>query len=302
MKKFKFILVAAMAVATLFSCKKDDDKPAPVPVPKPTPEALKTVAEAKTDDKEKTYTVRLQNTTGAFVMGYNDLTLTVVDASGKEVAVEAATFTPWMDMFKGDSKGGFTKEIMHTHTCPHTALAKEGNVWKSQALFQMVTGPSGVWFGTITFKVAGKDYELKRLDFEVKPQTNKALGKVRDFRVFTEGGNPKGQKHIYALIAPAQPKVGENEIALGIWKMESMKNFPKVTDWTVEVSVKAKDGTEVLSTTTLRYERDFYRGKVSYPKAGAYTLSYTLKDAQGNAIQPKNNDGVDTTLGTEIQF
>jgi len=215
--------------------------------------------------------------------------------------VEAATFTPWMDMFKGDSKGGFTKEIMHTHTCPHTALAKEGNVWKSQVLYQMVTGPSGVWFGTITFKVAGKDYELKRLDFEVKPQTNKALGTVNRFRLFSEA-KPKGQAHLYALVAPESPKVGENEIALGIWKMESMKNFPKVTDWTVEVSVKAKDGAEVLSTATLRYERDFYRGKVSYPKAGAYTLSYTLKDAQGNAIQPKNNDGVDTTLGTEIQF
>jgi hypothetical protein len=297
MKKFKYILVAAMAVATLFSCKKDDDKPAPVPVP--TPEAPKTVAEAKTDDKEKAYTVRLQNTTGAFVMGYNDLTLTVVDASGKEVAVEAATFTPWMNMFKGDGKGGFIKEVDFTHTCPHTALAKEGNVWKSQALFQMVTGPSGVWFGTITFKVAGKDYELKRLDFEVKPQTNKALGTVNRFRLFS---GDKGQMHLYALVAPESPKAGENEIALGIWKMENMKNFPKVTDWTVEVSVKAKDGTEVLSTTTLRYERDFYRGKVSYPKAGAYTLSYTLKDAQGNAIQPKNNDGVDTTLGTEIQF
>lgn len=297
MKKFKYILVAAMAVATLFSCKKDDDKPAPVPVP--TPEAPKTVAEAKTDDKEKAYTVRLQNTTGAFVMGYNDLTLTVVDASGKEVAVEAATFTPWMNMFKGDGKGGFIKEVDFTHTCPHTALAKEGNVWKSQALFQMVTGPSGLWFGTITFKVAGKDYELKRLDFEVKPQTNKALGTVNRFRLFS---GDKGQMHLYALVAPESPKAGENEIALGIWKMENMKNFPKVTDWTVEVSVKAKDGTEVLSTTTLRYERDFYRGKVSYPKAGAYTLSYTLKDAQGNAIQPKNNDGVDTTLGTEIQF
>lgn len=299
MKKFKYILVAAMAVATLFSCKKDDDKPAPVPVP--TPEAPKTVAEAKTDDKEKAYTVRLQNTTGTFVMGYNDLTLSVLDASGKEVALEAATFTPWMNMFKGDGKGGFIKEVDFTHTCPHTALAKEGNVWKSQALFQMVTGPSGVWFGTITFKVAGKDYELKRLDFEVKPQTNKALGTVNRFRLFSEA-KPKGQAHLYALVAPESPKVGENEIALGIWKMESMKNFPKVTDWTVEVSVKAKDGAEVLSTATLRYERDFYRGKVSYPKAGAYTLSYTLKDAQGNAIQPKNNDGVDTTLGTEIQF
>ena len=297
MKKFKYILVAAMAVATLFSCKKDDDKPAPVPVP--TPEAPKTVAEAKTDDKEKAYTVRLQNTTGTFVMGYNDLTLTVVDAAGKEVALEAATFTPWMNMFKGDGKGGFIKEVDFTHTCPHTALAKEGNVWKSQALFQMVTGPSGVWFGTITFKVAGKDYELKRLDFEVKPQTNKALGTVNRFRLFS---GDKGKMHLYALVAPDSPKAGENEIALGIWKMENMKNFPKVTDWTVEVSVKAKDGTEVLSTTTLRYERDFYRGKVSYPKAGAYTLSYTLKDAQGNAIQPKNNDGVDTTLGTEIQF
>ena len=299
MKKFKYILVAAMAVATLFSCKKDDDKPAPVPVP--TPEAPKTVAEAKTDDKEKAYTVRLQNTTGTFVMGYNDLTLSVLDASGKEVALEAATFTPWMNMFKGDGKGGFIKEVDFTHTCPHTALAKEGNVWKSQALFQMITGPSGVWFGTITFKVAGKDYELKRLDFEVKPQTNKALGTVNRFRLFSEA-KPKGQAHLYALVAPESPKVGENEIALGIWKMESMKNFPKVTDWTVEVSVKAKDGAEVLSTATLRYEHDFYRGKVSYPKAGAYTLSYTLKDAQGNAIQPKNNDGVDTTLGTEIQF
>ena len=289
MKKFKYILVAAMAVATLFSCKKDDDKPASKPTP--------TVPEAKVD----VYTVRLESSTGTFVMGYNDLTLSVLDASGKEVAVEAATFTPWMEMFKGDGKGGFSKELMHTHTCPHTALAKEGNVWRSQALFQMVTGPSGVWFGTITFKVAGKDYELKRLDFEVKPQTNKALGTVNRFRLFSEA-KPKGQTYLYALIAPAQPKAGENEIALGIWKMENMKNFPKVTDWTVEVSVKAKDGTEVLSAATLRYEHDFYRGKVSYPKAGAYTLSYTLKDAQGNAIQPKNNDGVDTTLGTEIQF
>ena len=234
-------------------------------------------------------------------MGYNDLTLTVVDAAGKEVAVKAATFTPLMDMFKGDSKGGFTKEIMHTHTCPHTALAKEGNVWKSQALFQMVTGPSGVWFGTITFKVAGKDYELKRLDFTVVEQTNKALGKVHNFRVFTEGGNPKGQKHIYAVIAPEHPKVGENDLVLGIWKMQSMESFPEVEGLTVGVAVKDAAGKE-LSTTTLSYKDKFYRGKVTYPKAGAYTLSYTLKDAQGNAIQPKNNDGVDTTLGTEIQF
>ena len=298
MKKFKYILVAAMAVATLFSCKKDDDKPAPVPVP--TPEAPKTVAEAKTDDKEKTYTVRLQNTTGTFVMGYNDLMLSVVDASGKEVAVEAATFTPWMDMFNKNDKGEYDKNsIMHTHTCPHTALAKEGNVWKSQVLFQMVTGPSGVWFGTITFKVAGKDYELKRLDFEVKPQTNKALGTVNRFKLFS---GDKGQMHLYALVAPTSPKVGENEVALGIWKMETMKNFPKVTDWTVEVSVKAKEGTEVLSTATLRYERDFYRGKVSYPKAGAYTLSYTFKDAEGKTIQPQDNDKKDISVATEIQF
>ena len=298
MKKFKYILVATMAVATLFSCKKDDDKPAPVPVP--TPEAPKTVAEAKTDDKEKTYTVRLQNTTGTFVMGYNDLMLSVVDAAGKEVAVEAATFTPWMDMFNKNDKGEYDKSsIMHTHTCPHTALAKEGNVWKSQVLFQMVTGPSGVWYGTITFKVAGKDYELKRLDFEVKPQNNKALGAVGRFRLFS---GDKGQMHLYALVAPTSPKVGENEVALGIWKMETMKNFPKVTDWTVEVSVKAKGGTEVLSTATLRYERDFYRGKVSYPKAGAYTLSYTLKDAQGKTIQPQDNDKKDISVATEIQF
>ena len=297
MKKFKYILVAAMAAVTLFSCKKDDDKPAPVPVP--TPEAPKTVAEAKTDDKEKTYTVRLQNTTGTFVMGYNDLMLSVVDAAGKEVALEAATFTPWMNMFKGDGKGGFIKEVDFTHSCPHTPLAKEGNVWKSQALFQMKTGPSGVWFATITFKVAGKEYELKRLDFEVKPQPNKALGTVNRFKLFS---GDKGQVHLYALVAPESPKAGENEIALGIWKMQNMQNFPQVTDWVVEVKVSEKGSTAAISTATLRYERGFYRGKVTYPKAGEYTLSYTLKDAQGKAIQPQDNDKKDISIATTIQF
>ncbi len=293
MKKIKNILVAAMAAVALVSCSKDDKKEEK-PV---TPVAPKTVAEQKVD----TYKVRLQSPTGTFVMGYNDVSLSVVDATGKEVAVEAATFTPWMDMFKGDDKGGFSKEIMHTHTCPHTALAKEGNVWHSKVLFQMKTAPSGVWFAKVTFKVGGKEYKTDRLDFTVVEQTNKALGKVRNFRVFTEGGNPKGQKHIYAVIAPEQPKVGENDLVLGIWKMQSMESFPEVEGLTVEVAVRDATGKE-LSTTTLSYKDKFYRGKVTYPKAGAYILAYTLKDAQGNVVQPKNDEKVDTTIATEIQF
>lgn len=297
MKKFKYITMAALAIVSLLSCsKKDDDKPTP-PVPPTPPTQLKTVAETKVD----TYTVRLQNTSGTFVMGYNDVTLSVTDASGKEVDLQAATFTPWMDMYKGDGKGGFSKEIMHTHTCPHTALAKEGNVWKSQALFQMMTAPSGVWFGKVTFKVGGKEHKTDRLDFTVVEQTNKALGKVRNFRVFTEGGNSKGQKHIYAVIAPEHPKVGENDLVLGIWKMQSMESFPEVEGLTVGVAVKDAAGKE-LSTTTLSYKDKFYRGKVTYPKAGTYILAYTLKDAQGNLVQPKDDKKVDTTIATEIQF
>ena len=297
MKRFKYITMAALAIVSLLSCsKKDDDKPTP-PVPPTPPTQLKTVAETKVD----TYTVRLQNTSGTFVMGYNDVTLSVTDASGKEVDLQAATFTPWMDMYKGDGKGGFSKEIMHTHTCPHTALAKEGNVWKSQVLFQMMTAPSGVWFGKVTFKVGGKEHKTDRLDFTVVEQTNKALGKVRNFRVFTEGGNSKGQKHIYAVIAPEHPKVGENDLVLGIWKMQSKENFPEVEGLTVGVAVKDATGKE-LSTTTLSYKDKFYRGKVTYPKAGTYILAYTLKDAQGNLVQPKDDKKVDTTIATEIQF
>jgi len=293
MKKIKNILVAAMAAVALVSCSQDDKKEEKPVIPV----APKTVAEQKVE----TYTVRLQSPTGTFVMGYNDVSLSVVDATGKEIAVEAATFTPWMDMFEGDGKGGFSKKIMHTHTCPHTALAKEGNVWHSKVLFQMKTAPSGVWFAKVTFKVGGKEYKTDRLDFTVVEQTNKALGKVRNFRVFTEGGNPKGQKHIYAVIAPEQPKVGENDLVLGIWKMQSMESFPEVEGLTVEVAVRDATGKE-LSTTTLSYKDKFYRGKVTYPKAGAYILAYTLKDAQGNVVQPKNDEKVDTTIATEIQF
>ena len=293
MKKFKYILAAAVAAVALVSCSKDDKKEEKPVIPV----APKTVVEQKID----TYKVRLQSPTGTFVMGYNDVSLSVVDATGKEIAVEAATFTPWMDMFEGDGKGGFSKKIMHTHTCPHTALAKEGNVWHSKVLFQMKTAPSGVWFGKVTFKVGGKEHKTDRLDFTVVEQTNKALGKVHNFRVFTEGGNPKGQKHIYAVIAPEHPKVGENDLVLGIWKVQSMESFPEVEGLTVGVAVKDATGKE-LSTTTLSYKDKFYRGKVTYPKAGEYTLSYTLKDAQGKAIQPQDNDKKDISIATTIQF
>lgn len=285
--------MAALAIVSLLSCsKKDDDKPTP-PVPPTPPTQLKTVAETKVD----TYTVRLQNTSGTFVMGYNDVTLSVTDTSGKEVPVEEATFAPRMEMYK--KEGENSKVVDFTHTCPHTALAKEGNVWKSQALFQMMTDTTGSWYGIVAFKVRGEEKRIDRLDFVVKPQTNKALGTVNRFVLFS---GDKGQMHLYALVAPESPKVGENEIALGIWKMENLQNFPRVTDWTVEVSVKSKEGTVVLSTATLRYERDFYRGKVFYPKAGEYTLSYTLKDAQGKTIQPQDNDKKDVSIATTIQF
>ena len=103
------------------------------------------------------------------------------------------------------------------------------------------------------------------------------------------------------MIAPEQPKVGENDLVLGIWKMQSMESFPEVEGLTVEVAVRDATGKE-LSTTTLSYKDKFYRGKVTYPKAGAYILAYTLKDAQGNVVQPKNDEKVDTTIATEIQF
>lgn len=65
MKRFKYITMAALAIVSVLSCsKKDDDKPTP-PVPPTPPTQLKTVAETKVD----TYTVRLQNTSGTFVMG-----------------------------------------------------------------------------------------------------------------------------------------------------------------------------------------------------------------------------------------
>ena len=290
MKKFKYILVAAMAAVTLFSCKKDDDKPAPKPTP--------TIPEAKVG----AYTVRLESSTGTFVMGYNDVSLSVVDAAGKEVAVEAATFTPWMDMFEGDGKGGFSKKIMHTHTCPHTALAKDGNVWHSKVLFQMKTAPSGVWFGKVTFKVGGKEYKIDRLDFTVVEQTNKALGTVNRFALFTEGGDPKGQTHFYAVVAPEQPKVGENNFVFGIWKKETMENFPEVENLIVDVAVKEKGKTTPLSTTTLTYQNGLYHGKITYPKAGTYSLVYTLKKATGEPIQPKDHNKADITIATEIQF
>jgi len=105
--------------------------------------------------------------------------------------------------------------------------------------------------------------------------------------------------HLYAIVAPEKPIAGDNQLALGVWKMENKNSFPSVTDFTIEVKITEKGNTAVLSTSELRYSDSFYRGNVTYPKKGSYVLTYTMKDAQGNVIQPKDNAVI---LASEISF
>ena len=289
MRTFSYFSVALLSTVALVSCSKEDNTPAE--------SFLKTVAEVKVDE----YTIRLQNASGSFVMGYNEVVLTAVKSSGEQVAIEEATFFPEMEMYKSDNNGGYTKEVNHRHSCPHTTLAKVGDQWKSQALFQMTTGATGSWYAKLTYKIAGVSKTIDRLDFVVKAQTNTALGKVGRFKV-TSNTNPDGQMHLYAIVAPEKPIAGDNQLALGVWKMENKNSFPSATDFTIEVKITEKGNTAVLSTSELRYSDSFYRGNVTYPKKGSYVLTYTMKDAQGNVIQPKDNAGNAVILASEISF
>ena len=135
----------------------------------------------------------------------------------------------------------------------------------------------------------------------MKAQTKTAHGKLGRFKV-TSNTNPDGQMHLYAIVAPEKPIAGDNQLALGVWKMENKNSFPSVTDFTIEVKITEKGNTAVLSTSELRYSDSFYRGNVTYPKKGSYVLTYTMKDAQGNVIQSKDNAGNAVILASEISF
>lgn len=264
----KIIYLSAFAVTVFMSCSKDDSKEEI-----PTTE-VKEVAHTTVENHK----IAIQTLSGGLFVGYNDVYLSINDVqTGKPITPQEVVFYPEMSMYGADDA-----TVSHTHTCPHSSqLTRTNDTYRGFSIFQMHTGRTGYWDAIVKYTYEGKDVEAK-IRINVQEQPNKALGKVTRFKI-------NDVMHIMAIISPENPKIGSNELRIGLYKMESRTSFPAVEGYTLKLDPRMPG--EEMGNHSSPNNKDltqgndgFYHGIVNYTMSGNWALNFILLDKDGQQV------------------
>jgi len=206
-------------------------------------------------------------------MGYNRLHVVVLDSADtkKNITDAHVTFLPMMDM--GSMQ----------HSCPFEnpgMEVEEGtNAFKGAVVFIMPTTSMGSW----------------TLDINVHNHVNNQEGEASFNITVIENDEPRlfsfesdfdASKIFVALIDPMKPEIGINNFNLGIYKKETMMDFPGVEDvvvksepWMPSMNHGSPNNVDPVSVGGGKYE-----GEVNFTMTGYWQIKLDLFTANQDTI------------------
>ena len=275
--KLKNILAGVAIALAFYSCSSDNDSP-----------VVNELAEL-TKIKEitnTTHTIELYSRTGALEQGYNNISLRIKDkVSGDYVKNATVNWMPLMHM------------ATKTHSCPKSGVEKittDGTLYKGNIVFQMAQNATEYWDLKIDYTIDEVTYTIT----EVIDVPASAKRKVNTFM------GSDGTKYLVALIEPTTPKVAVNDMKVGVWKMQSMMNFPVVDGYTVKIDPRMpsmgnhSSPNNVHATQTLA--GGLYNGKLSLTMTGYWKINLQLANAEGTIL--KGEEITETVTASSIFF
>lgn len=234
------------------------------------------------------YKVTLSALNGTLYKGYNEIRLKVTNSrSGGKENVSGVTFLPVMST----TGGSLT-------SCPHRydlAYTPDEDYFSGYAVFTHESSVSENWELYIGFTVAGRIHTVKQA-VSVQPQTNKNL----NMTTFT--GNDD-IRYIIALVSPQKPKVAENELVAGIYRLASFPAqitanaadslqyaYTVVNDYTLQLDPRMPEPSmgnhsSPNNRDLTKGEDDLYRGVVNYTMTGNWTLNFILLNQHGKIVK-----------------
>lgn len=276
----------------LLSCTKDKtDYEAEIDVIIPEYDQFEEVATVRSGE----YIVRIDALNGTLYTGYNEIRLQV---TGGVASAEVATLLPVYTDIQGIQ-----------HSCPHQhqlTFAEEGRYFSGYAVFT----ETGNWVLHVAVEAAALTVAIP---VSVEAQANKNL----HYKAFS--GND-GEAYLIALVAPQQPKVGENELVAGIFKANPNADalqtaYTEAMDYTLQLDPRMPEPSmgnhSSPNNADLTQRPDgFYQGQVNYTMTGNWTLNFILMDAMGQVVKgtPVPRDftpgvaGVKSELHIDILF
>lgn len=280
--KFLKYAFAVIASTLILSCSDDDDNQNPTIIDETADLIL-----AKTfSNSDHTLAVFTQD--GKFTEGYNKVFLQLKDSDNEYISNATFNWKPMMHM----------TNMMHSG--PHSTIAKvqgKQTLYEAFVVFQMAGNNSEYWELKFNYTLNGVDYEMVE-SIDVKPSTKR--------RVVSFMGSDE-QKYIIAYMEPSSPKVAVNDMVAGVFKMESMMDFPMVNQFKVKIDPRMPGMGNHGSPNNVDLTQNsngLYQGKLSLTMSGYWKINLMLENQNGQILkgEPVTDSNESSSIYFEIEF
>ena len=259
----KFLRILPLVLLTIFaSCTSDNDD---TPV-----DELAGLSKFK-EITNTTHTIELYKHNGGLGQGYNEIALKIKDkATNQYVKNASVNWTPVMHM------------TSMTHSCPKSPVSKvstDGEVYEGYIVFQMPQNATEYWDLKIDYSINGTAYTMTSV-IDVPASAKQRV------TTFTGSDNVR---YIVAYVEPHHPKVGINDMVVGVWKMQNMMTFPVVDNFKLKIDPRMPSMGNHSSPNNVDAAQavagDLYNGKLSLTMTGYWKLNLQLVDASGTVLK-----------------
>lgn len=234
------------------------------------------------------YKVSVEALNGAFYRGYNEIRVKITnDQTGEKADVIEVTVLPILSHANGERT-----------SCPHRydlIYKQKESYFSGYSVFTDESGEGKTWELYLGFKVGGETHTVKQ-NITVSEQTN------RNLNMTTFKGND-GQLYFIALVSPQKPKVGENELVVGIYRHEPPSSLPsgdfsdpsefsytEVSNYILKLDPRMPDPSmgnhsSPNNEDLTQREDGLYKGVVNYTMTGNWTLNFILLNPQREIVK-----------------
>lgn len=257
--KNKLYLGLLLMAASLNACQKDDNKPGPA--------SGANILISQADSKGGNFSVSLMAGDTLFA-GFNTIYLDVKEkAANVQVTSASISLHPLMSM------------VSMKHAAPvenPSGTADSDGYFKGAVVFVMPDNPAEHWSlgANIT---AGGVSDTVSLDIPV-------VKSPKESRIVNVISPVDGMTYFIALLEPAEPAVGINDIEFAAYYRKNMMNFPAAEDLTIGfVPEMPSMGHSSPNNIAPVYIGDgHYKGKVNFTMTGWWKINLTVE--QGSQL------------------
>ena len=250
-----------MLILFTFSCKKDNAIDIENPM-----EGLTIVQTIKNNQHQ----IELYTANGTLEQGYNKIYFRIKNQDASFVKNAEVIWQPMMHM------------TTMNHACPSvqpTLTNTEAGLYQGELIFQMASNDTEYWDLTFNYTVNNQTYTA----------TDKVLVKSSAKQRVTTFKGIDNVKYILALVNPAHPKVGINEVDAMLYKMDNMTIFTPVKNYTIKMDPRmpgmgnhgSPNNVDLVQSST----NNNYKGKLSLTMTGYWKVNLQLLNSANEVLK-----------------